>query len=227
MKLSDARCPLMLVSGILWGWNAGVLFYLSPRLSDVSTLECCGMWYNGQCLGPDGSAIGYWVNTTHTSTTQMKTSRQKRPRMCQLGFLWLFPTKIWFYVNCGPVRGRGLYNLWYAAGWWSVGRQGGMLSWNPGPRPGVSVLYRPGQPPAGSEPASSHSAGAWSVSRHCRPAYSPSEGLGCLFLSNKIMSRECWDNERGQVSNSYWECGNQERPGLASSSLHLFPRTLR
>ena len=124
MKLSDARCPLMLVLGILWGWNAGVLFYLSPRLSDVSTLECCGMWYNGQCLGPDGSAIGYWVNTTHTSTTQMKTSRQKRPRMCQLGFLWLFPTKIWFYVNCGPVRGRGLYNLWYAAGWWSVGRQG-------------------------------------------------------------------------------------------------------
>ena len=83
--------------------------FISPRLSDVSTLECCGMRYNGQCLGPDGSAIGYWVNTTHTTSTrrrQMKTSRQKRPRMCQLDFLWVFPTKIWFYVNCGPAGER-------------------------------------------------------------------------------------------------------------------------
>ena len=34
-------------------------FISSPRLSDVSTLECCGMRYNGQRLGPDGSASGY------------------------------------------------------------------------------------------------------------------------------------------------------------------------
>ena len=44
--------------------------FISPRLSDVSTLECCGMRYNGQCLGPDGSAIGYWVNTTHQEETR-------------------------------------------------------------------------------------------------------------------------------------------------------------
>ena len=33
------------------------------------------------------------------------------------------------------------------------------------------------------------------------------------FKENKIMSREERDNERGQVSNSCWECENQERPG--------------
>lgn len=162
-----------------------VLFYLSPRLSDVSTLECCGMWYNGQCLGPDGSPIGYWVNTTHTITTQMKTSRQKRPRMCQLGFL--FPTKIWFYVNWSGWEGYTICGM--RLGGDQLADRAGCdhvleswpQTWRQCPVPARLAAT------CWFTTTSSRSAGA-----RQRPAYSPSEGLGCLFLSNKILSRVPW-----------------------------------
>ena len=157
--------------------------FISPRLSDVSTLECCGMRYNGQCLGPDGSAIGYWVNTTHHTPggdQEMKTSRQKRPRMCQLDFLWVFPTKIWFYVHCGPAGERVTESV--VCGW-SVGRQAGCDH----VRPGVSVLYWPDQPPAGL-PALSIA-----ILQPDSSAYSPSEwSLALLSFRENKLSNVPW-----------------------------------
>ena len=221
MELSDARWTLMMVLGILWRWNAG-----RSVLSLFSSLGCfhVGMlWYVIQwpMSGPWWSAIGYWVNTPHIpAALRWKLVDTKRSTHVPVRLFVTVPNKIWFYAGSSPVR-QGERVIQCVVCGYVADRTGVILLWNPGPRPGVSVLYRPAcQPPAGSQPAAPSLPGP-DRGLLMLSAYSPLEGLGCcLFLSNKIMSRECWDNEqRGQVSNSYRECGNQERPGQQQPSL--------
>ena len=55
-----------------------------------------------------------------------------------------------------------------------------------------------------------------------RPAvYSPSEWSSAFRKINNVPWERERDNERSQVSNSYWECENQERPGRSQQQPSL------
>ena len=115
------RCPLNVDDGIrnsvtMECWSFCFIFLLVSRMFPRWNVVVCDTMANVWAL-----MVCHWLlgqHSTHTSSTQMKTSRQKRPRMCQLGFLWLFPTKYGFMQAAARSgRGRGLYNVWYAAMW--------------------------------------------------------------------------------------------------------------
>lgn len=155
-----------MVVGILWRWNGrSVLSLLVSRMFPRWNVVVCDTMANVWALMGLPLVTGSTPHTTPGGDQEMKTSRQKRPRMCQLDFLWVFPTKIWFYVHCGPAGERVTESV--VCGW-SVGRQAGCDH----VRPGVSVLYWPAQPPAGlpalsiailQPDSSAYSPSAWSL----------------------------------------------------------------
>ena len=157
-----------------------VLFYLS---SSLGCFHVGMLWYAIQWPMSGPWWVCHWLLGQHHTPggeQEMKTSRQKRPRMCQLDFLWVFPTKIWFYVHCGPAGERVTESV--VCGW-SVGRQAGCDH----VRPGVSVLYWPAQPPAGL-PALSIA-----ILQPDSSAYSPSEwSLALLSFRENKLSNVPW-----------------------------------